>query len=406
MKNNILALSIFTLTLSLQTLQASPNCGHNHAPAPEANASTISTRVQLSQEAFKTLKLERTKAEKRKIDEVVLALGTLENIPENTVEISSRVAGKIAEVYVSFGDVVKKGQAICKVESLLAGDPPPSLVLEAPIDGIVENLNVFKSSPLDVNDSLARIVDTKKIYAKASVFQDDFSKLKLGQVARIKIAAMGDEVFKGKLVKFSPFANSDLNSIDVYFELDNADLKLKNNMQAIFSIVISSSEEKLCVENSAIGGEYPDYFVFVEECSHDLIYKKVSLVVGAKNDSYTEVLEGLKEGDILAKNKIYNLQFSPAAPDNHNHDETEAEHNHSHAEFECTAITHSHAHEEELSAWEEFVDYLVHKKDDIVEFSKTGYFAVLVYIALGVSVLLNIVFILAEFISFKRRANN
>ncbi len=69
----------------------------------------------------KTEKVTVEKAEERKVIEVVTASGKIQ--PETEVKLSSEVSGEVVQLLVKEGDVVKKGQLLCKVrpDVLLSG---------------------------------------------------------------------------------------------------------------------------------------------------------------------------------------------------------------------------------------------------------------------------------------------
>ncbi|MFI3291200.1 MAG: HlyD family efflux transporter periplasmic adaptor subunit [Opitutales bacterium] len=394
MKNKKYILALITLALSFRALIASPTCGHDHGAAPSAENAALSLRVQASKEAYASLKLKDEKAEKRQISKNVQALGQIENIPECTYEISSRIDGKVVELYVALGDVVKKGQSIARIESLLAGDPPPSVILVSPSDGVIESLEITNGSPIQANTSLARIVNSKKIYAIANVFEDDFASIEIGQIASIKIPALADKVYSAKVKKFATTANSATKNIGVFFEVDNESLALKQNMRATFSIEISKEEECLVVPNSAIGGNFPNHYVFVQECADDLIYEKIEVAIGEKDDNFTQILMGLKEGNIVACNNIYQLQFLPAASGEH--------HEHSADDFVPVAVTHTHCDDEhEHSFKEKCLELFIDFKNYMASITQSKYFNTVIYIALAISLLLNLFFIRSEFYSKK-----
>ena len=154
LKTYILILAIFTQTALAQ------HEGCNHGDAPSSDVSHAHKIVQIPHEAEHNINLKTEKASSRKIDTIITALGTAQNIPEQEAEVSSRIEGKVVELYVKPDSFVKKGAPIAKIESLLFGNPPPSTTLYAQISGIVESLNVSLGTPVSPNQSIAKIANT------------------------------------------------------------------------------------------------------------------------------------------------------------------------------------------------------------------------------------------------------
>ena len=169
MKNKTFIYILFSAAMALQASAQHENCDHGDAPDASANAG-ISNFVRVDKMSMEAINLKTAAAEPRKIDDIVAAIGKIENIPSKVSAVSARIAGRITELYITPDSSVKKGQPICKIESLLPGNPPPSVVIKAPQSGIVEVLNAFEGSPVEPNAEIARIADTSSLYAVANVF--------------------------------------------------------------------------------------------------------------------------------------------------------------------------------------------------------------------------------------------
>ena len=383
MKNSfqsyILILFIFAQTALAQ------HEGCNHGDAPSSDTSHSHKIVQIPHEAEHNINLKTEKASSRKIDVIISAIGIAQNIPEQQAEVSSRIDGKVVELYVKPDSFVKKGEPIAKIESLLYGNPPPSTTLYAQISGIVESLNVSLGTPVSPNLTIAKIANTSKIYAVANVWESAVSKLKIGQTARIKFEAYPEKTYVGKLVKFASSLDKNTSTLSAYFEIDNPDGRIKQSMRAFFSIAIDSNPAKVAINKNALLGEHGNYSAFVQLCPNDKVYERRNVVLGKSDDNYVEILHGIKENEVVATNGAYQLQFMPA-PKEHSHAEKEAEHQHAKVEHKhddkpCSD-EHNHEHE--------------HHDEHHFEIDPT-YLQNLIYTVLGASLLLNLIFIIASF---------
>ena len=393
------------------------NC--NHGDAPDASIQQGGSNfVCVDGLSSESINLKTAAAEAKKIESLVTAVGKIENIPENVAVVSTRIAGRVCKLYVSPDASVKEGDPICKIESLLPGNPPPSVLVKAPKSGIVEALNIFRGSPVEPNAEIARIADTSKFYAVANVFESYVGKLKLGMPARVKLEAYPDKIFSAKLVKFGASISAPTNTLPVYFEVENPSRAIRNGMRGIFYISTNSGKAAVSVPKSALTGGNARKFVYVERCPEDKIYERRQVVVGRTDDLNAEILHGLKAGEKVAISGVYQLQFMPAADmDAHADNHAPAGKNvpalHSHDEHMAT----EHLAEGGVAEHPEHVhSELEHSSPSVVgavgdgaasgaavsigngdlsileKLGRSGYFKYFLWALLGVSILLNVIF--------------
>src|SRR5688572_26826842 len=102
-----------------------------------ADTKRATNTVVLDETGVKNLRIETVEVEETDFEETIFALGRVEAIPAKVFAVSSRIAGRIVELKVSPGDVVKAGDEVAKIESRQPGDPPPVISLKAPWSGLV-----------------------------------------------------------------------------------------------------------------------------------------------------------------------------------------------------------------------------------------------------------------------------
>ena len=409
MKNKTFIYILFSIALASQAAAQHENCDHGDAPDASANYG-ISNFVRVDKMSMEAINLKTAAAEPRKIDDIVAAIGKIENIPSKVSAVSARIAGRIAELYITPDSYVKKGQPICKIESLLPGNPPPSVVIKAPQSGIVEVLNAFEGSPVEPNAEIARIADTSSLYAVANVFENDIGKLRLGLGARVRLEAFGDKIFRAKLAKFGSKLSPDTSTLPVYFLIENPGGEIKSGMRGIVYISAGEGKPAVSVPKTAIIGGEGQKFVYVENCGEDGIFEKRQVIVGRTDDLNAEILHGLKAGETVATSGVYQLQFMPAADivaDGHansvnatvNYKDTDHDHS-KHAAHEPAEVHledghegHAHSESEHASAASENTTGGAAAGLPLFErLEKSGYFGYLLWAVLGGSILLNVIF--------------
>lgn len=113
MKNKTFIYILFSVALALRAEAQHENCDHGDAPDASANAG-ISNFVRVDKMSMEAINLKTAAAEPRKIDDIVAAIGKIENIPSKVSAVSARIAGRIAELYITPDSYVKKASLFAK----------------------------------------------------------------------------------------------------------------------------------------------------------------------------------------------------------------------------------------------------------------------------------------------------
>ena len=267
-------------------------------------------RVNLSESAAANLGIEVVESEEVTFESTFFVIGSLKEVPSNHSVVSSRIAGRVTDLKVIAGDHVNKGDLIAELESRAPGNPPPTISLHAPATGIVAESHVRLGEPVEPSKEIMDILDLTKLWAIASVPQQEAAKLRIGTKARIKIAAMGDELVDGELIRFGTTADAKSGTFDAIFLIDNPESKLRPGMRAEFSIVTSEREDVTVVPREAVQGDISNRVVYVADFDLPNSFVKSSVVTGEENDQYIEIKSGLFPGDEVVTKGAYLLGFA------------------------------------------------------------------------------------------------
>jgi len=266
--------------------------------------------VVLDENGVKNLKIETVESEETDFEETIFSLGRIEAIPANRAVVSSRISGRVIELKVSLGDMVQAGADVARIESRQPGDPPPRILLKAPLSGLVTTSEARVGEPVDPDKALLELTDLSEVFAVARVPEHLAGRLKIGAVAHIVVSALPDEKFDGTLLRFGTSANKESGTLDAIFRLPNPSLSLRPDMRAEFSIVLSKREGVMSIPRSALQGDALSRFVYVEDFDLKNAYLKTPVVIGAQNDRFVEVVSGLLPGDTVVTRGAYSLAFA------------------------------------------------------------------------------------------------
>lgn len=137
----------------------------------------------------------------------------------------------------------------------------------APVDGIVIDRKVDVGQTVAASLSapvLFQIAnDLTKMQINAAVSEADVGNVAVGQSVEFSVDAFPFRKFSGRVtqVRNSPITVQNVVTYDTIIEVSNDDLKLKPGMTATVSIVTAQREDVLAVGNSVLRSRLPEQFV-------------------------------------------------------------------------------------------------------------------------------------------------
>jgi HlyD family secretion protein len=173
----------------------------------------------------------------------------------------------------------------------------------APFDGTVVDIGVKENDQLSSFDyssvTAVHLVDTSTVKLDGYVDEIDIFKVKLGQKADIVVDAMPDQDLHGTVTFISPNGTEETGVVNfaVTIALDPSDVELKGGLTATANIQVENNINVLMVPNRAVRGSRGNYWVEVVTNEGTMETEQRSIVPGAQNARYTEVISGLQEGE-------------------------------------------------------------------------------------------------------------
>ncbi len=250
--------------------------------------------VQLSAAQQKAIALQWVPAGVRPLPRVLNLNGEVQLLPNRQADVSLRISGQIKALYANPGDTVRTGQRLALVQSRLVGDPPPSVTITAPMSGVIDARNAVLGQAVEPNTVLFHISDRSQVIVVARVYEDDLGDVKVGQEARVRALSYPQQVFRGKVTLIDPNLDPLSRTVKVWIQLANPRGLLKPNMFARAGVILQRNEAVLAVPTSAIIEANGEKFVFVREGDK---YNRVEVTLGADDDKYSEITDGLVPGD-------------------------------------------------------------------------------------------------------------
>jgi len=177
-------------------------------------------------------------------------------------------------------------------------------VLVAPFDGIVADIvgelgeYTTPSPPGVATPPAIDLIDDSCLYIEAPMDEVDAPKIRVGQSARVSLDALPGKSLAGHVKRVAPYVvavEKQARTVDVEVSLDNADdnKQLLVGYSADVEILLDSHDGVLRVPTSTLleGNK-----VLLYQSATKKLEERV-IKAGITNWEYTEILDGLKQGD-------------------------------------------------------------------------------------------------------------
>ena len=174
-----------------------------------------------------------------------------------------------------------------------SGKASPRFGVYAPASGILTELGVREGGQLMAGSSLVQISDLSQVWLIAEVPERDAARLKPGIAAEVQLQSLPTEVFKGKVGYLYPILNDTSRTLQVRIELPNHHNQLRPGMYANVTFN-GQTHEALSVSSESIIATGKRKIVIVKEARG---YRPVEVNTGQENNSNTEILSGLTNGE-------------------------------------------------------------------------------------------------------------
>jgi hypothetical protein len=163
----------------------------------------------------------------------------------------------------------------------------------------LKTAELYQSNSALDKKSLVQIIDLEKRIVKGEIDEVDLQKISKGNVARIKIPAMNNQVLNAQVTNVVPFVSTakdqDRTSEIILEFLDNKVL-VPVGASADVEIVTKTKENVITLPTNYILGTGKNRFVFIER--NGKITKKI-VTMGTGNYEKVEITSELNESDAV-----------------------------------------------------------------------------------------------------------
>ncbi len=287
-----------------------------------------------------------SRSSEKPLDEIHPSRGTIRLVisttgavePQNRVKIQSSVGGRIEEILVEEGQLVKKGIVLAMLSSTeraalldaakLQGQSEErywnnvykKTAVIAPMDGQVIVRSVDPGQTVTTIDSLFVLSD--RLIVKAFVDETDIGRVKIGQKALIGLDAYPDIRVNGAVqhIYYESHLQNNVNIYNVDIIPDRIPDVFRSGMSANIKIIMQEKKGALLLPLSAVQSRNGKTVVLQKKGSTQaaMFYSPVN--IGLQDESNIEIVTGLTDSSVvllpdtsfvLPKNSTGSNPFTP-----------------------------------------------------------------------------------------------
>ncbi len=187
---------------------------------------------------------------------------------------------------------IQQAEAALEMANIQLGE----VVIKAPFDGVVADLNVSKGSRVSPQSSVAQFI-SKEIEVVVNVPESRIGQLKKGQNAALQITAYPGQEFPGVVTSIAPVANANTRTFEVKITPVKGMNLLRSGMYANASVLAEEKQQTLLAPRAAIVTSSEQPLVYVVKS--DNIVEQRPVTTGLSDEQNMEILAGLKAGEIV-----------------------------------------------------------------------------------------------------------
>ena len=189
--------------------------------------------------------------------------------------------------------------------------------VRAPFDGTIASVSVEKSDSVSSGTVVASLI-TKKQIAEIPFNEVDVAKIKVGQKTTLTFDAIPDLTISGEVAEIDSVGtvSSGVVNYNVKISFDTQDDRIKPSMSVSAAIITDMAQDVIVVSSSAVktknGSSYVEIFdtplatpvAGTLGSLSKVLPSQQTVEVGISDDTSTQIISGLKEGDVIVTRTI------------------------------------------------------------------------------------------------------
>ena len=359
-------MSLLRILMVFMVMAAFPGCS-NKTEEQKANDDKnekveVSKIIEMDTARRKMAEIQIDEVRLQSIKQRITLPGRVDFDQSRVAHLTSRVAGRVEQVYAYLGDKVTTNQLVATIysqeyltaqsEFLQAVDrlnraqqrrdslemisarsiyesvkkkllviganeqnlkeltdsriPQTLLHVYTPLGGTVTETGEILGHTVDIGTTLFHIADLTNVWVIVDVYEKDIQFLTTNMEATVEMTAYYDKTFKGLLSRIFDVVDENTRTMKARIEVHNNNHKLKPGMFVSASLFVQNNKEVMTVPTSAIQRDGDERYVFIAT-SHSTFEKRI-VVTGKETQDWVEILNGLDIGERVVTKGAFTLK--------------------------------------------------------------------------------------------------
>lgn len=178
--------------------------------------------------------------------------------------------------------------------------------MKADMNGVIASVDALQTNSAAQGAALFTIADTEHVRVKIELSPDDYDKMKPGLEAEVTLAG---NTYKGTLTDVDKIAVPNEKGTPVIgarIRIENPDENICIGATAKVNMTVAEAKNVVVVPTEAVNASTDGDFVYVIENG---VVKEKPVQIGTASTTQVEVVEGLKEGDLVVN--VLNVDIHP-----------------------------------------------------------------------------------------------
>jgi cobalt-zinc-cadmium efflux system membrane fusion protein len=235
-----------------------------------------------------------------RVTEAAAHVATLETRVARRRTLSGEQLGTTGEVEDAERELASARAELTAARAGLAaanahGGSRTALIVRSPIAGTILEHHAFPGESAAQDDHLFEIADLSSLWLIAHVSEADATQLHEGDVGRVSFPAVDAPAMELPIALVAPRVDAATLSVQVIFDLPNADRALRPGMVATVIFAPPSHGETLVVPSGSVQHTNEGWVVFVPRSEREMEVRRIAR--GRDLGGEVEIVSGLAAGE-------------------------------------------------------------------------------------------------------------
>jgi len=170
------------------------------------------------------------------------------------------------------------------------------MTVRSPVNGTVTDVLARQGDLVTQSEVVFNIIDERRLIV-AEISEEDYDKVEVGLPSLVRFLAYPNETFQATVTQVLPTADPITQRYEIYLNVDAESDRLTPGLTGEVSIIVDEREDSVLIPSQALIGNN------VLRISGSRV-DRVKVVPGFKSLLKVEILEGIREGDIVVTEEL------------------------------------------------------------------------------------------------------